>query len=68
MTLRTEFTEYDLREYLQRRNDWLDEVYAAGLLTDQPVPDSLTVSGHFWSKLVMTGYPLAYANDDAVAR
>jgi hypothetical protein len=30
----------------------------------QPVPDSLTVSGHSWSNLVMAGYPLAYAKDD----
>jgi hypothetical protein len=26
-TLRTEFTEYELRAYLQRRNDWSDKVY-----------------------------------------
>jgi hypothetical protein len=26
-TLRTEFTEYELRAYLQRRNNWSDEVY-----------------------------------------
>jgi hypothetical protein len=26
-TLRTEFTEYELRAYLQRRNNWSDKVY-----------------------------------------
>jgi hypothetical protein len=26
-TLRTDLTEYELREYLQRRNDWSKEVY-----------------------------------------
>jgi hypothetical protein len=26
-TLRTEFTEYELEAYLQRRNDWSDKVY-----------------------------------------
>jgi hypothetical protein len=41
---------------------------SVGLLTDQPMPDSLTISGHSWSNLVMGGYPLAYANDDAVVR
>jgi hypothetical protein len=41
---------------------------SAGGLTGQPVPDSLTVSGHSWSNLVMAGYPSAYAKDDAVLR
>jgi hypothetical protein len=41
---------------------------SAGLLIVQPVLDSLTVSGHSWSNLVMAGYPSAYARDDAAAR
>jgi hypothetical protein len=40
----------------------------AGGPTGQPVPDSLTVSGHSWSNLVMAGYPSACAKDDAVLR
>jgi hypothetical protein len=40
---------------------------SVGLLTDQPMPDSLTISGHSWSNSA-GGYPLAYANDYAVVR
>jgi hypothetical protein len=34
-------------------------ISSGGGLTGQPVPDSLTVSGHSWSNLVMTGYSSA---------
>jgi hypothetical protein len=41
---------------------------SAGGLTGQPVSDSLTVSGHSCSNLVISGYPSACAKDDAVLR
>jgi hypothetical protein len=41
-------------------------ILSAGLLTDQPVLDSLTLSGLSWSNLVIAGYPSVYANDDTV--
>jgi hypothetical protein len=40
----------------------------AGLSTDQPLLDSLTVSGHSWSNLVMAGNPSVFAKDDAALR
>jgi hypothetical protein len=41
---------------------------SAGLLMDQPVPDSLTTSEHSWSNFATTGYPSEYAKDDAAPR
>jgi hypothetical protein len=37
---------------------------SVGLLTDQPLPDLLTVLGHLWSNSLMAGYPSAFASDD----
>jgi hypothetical protein len=40
---------------------------SVGLLTDQPLPDLLTVLGHLWSNSLMAGYPSA-ASDDVARR
>jgi hypothetical protein len=49
-TLRTEFTEYELRAYLQRRNDWSDKVYdSISWPAYRQCRTSLTISGHLWS-------------------
>jgi hypothetical protein len=37
---------------------------SAGLPTNQPLLDSLTVSGHSWPNSVMAGFPSVYAEDD----
>jgi hypothetical protein len=69
-TLRTEIPEFELRAYLQNvaTGQTRPMIPSAGLLTDQPVPDSLTVFGLSWSNLVIAGYPSVYANDDAALR
>jgi hypothetical protein len=41
---------------------------SVGLLTDQPLPDLLTVLGHLWSNSLMAGYPSAFASDDVARR
>jgi hypothetical protein len=62
-------SEYELRAYLQRRNDWSDKVYDSiswpAYRSSAGLTDNLRT---FVVKLVMAGYPLAYANDDAVVR
>jgi hypothetical protein len=68
-TLRSEFPEYELQAYLQKRNDWSDSMPPSiSLHTDQPLLYSLIASGPSWSNLVMAGYALAYAKDDAALR
>jgi hypothetical protein len=69
-TLRTELPEYELRAYFKNATTGQTRsmIPSAGLLTDQPAQDSLTVSGLSWSNLVTTGYPSAYANDDTALR
>jgi hypothetical protein len=62
-TLRTEFTEYELRAYLQRRNNWSDEVYdsiswPAYRSASTKLSDSERT---FVVKLTHGCYPLAYA-------
>jgi hypothetical protein len=41
-TLRTELTEYELRDYLQKRNEWSDEVYDSISWTAYPISQCRT--------------------------
>jgi hypothetical protein len=57
-TLRNELPEYELRAYLQNAmtGQTGSTSPSVGLLTDQPLPDLLTVLGHLWSNSLMAGY------------
>jgi hypothetical protein len=70
-THRIELPEYELRAYPSKNattGPTTPLIPSTGRPTDQPVLDSLTVFAHSWSKLLMDGYPSAYAKDDAVLR
>jgi hypothetical protein len=59
-TLRKEIPEYELRAYLQKRNNWADQVY-----------DSISCSTYRSAVeifVVKLGHPSAYARDDTSLR
>jgi hypothetical protein len=61
-------TSFELTSKNAMAGQTTSTIPSAGRPTGQPMPDSLTVSGHSRSNLVMAGYPSAYAKDNAALR